>query len=164
MTLALGSWPKQRHGKVQAESATRESHLHSRECEGMNPQTPKWTPIYGSWNPYGVLNLQRGISRVKTHFIKYIFYITENILKLKMSLMGSYDPFQYLKHKLWPKEGRELKCQFDSRPLKVANLLKILCEGGAVHIFGKILTRDTTLHQTSPQSEVCTRSYGPLKF
>jgi hypothetical protein len=83
MTLALGSWPKQKHGKVQAESATHESHLHSRECEGMNPHTPKWTPMYGSWNPYGVLNLQRGISRVKTHFIKYIFYIIENILKLK---------------------------------------------------------------------------------
>jgi hypothetical protein len=35
------------HGKVQAESATWESHLHSRECEGMNPHTPKWTPTLG---------------------------------------------------------------------------------------------------------------------
>ncbi len=32
-TLALGSWPKQRHGKVWVENATQESH------------TPKWTPI-----------------------------------------------------------------------------------------------------------------------
>jgi hypothetical protein len=40
MTLALGLQPKQRHGKVWAESATR-------ECEVMNPHTPKWTPILG---------------------------------------------------------------------------------------------------------------------
>ncbi len=33
-----------------------------------------------------------------------------------MSKMGSHDPFGYLKHKLWPKEG-----QFDSQPLKVRN-------------------------------------------
>jgi hypothetical protein len=36
MTLTLGSQPKQKHGKVQAKSVTRKSHLHywsSRECE-----------------------------------------------------------------------------------------------------------------------------------
>jgi hypothetical protein len=38
--------------------------------------------------------------------------------------MGSHDPFGYLKHKLWPKEGPRVElpiCQFDSRPLKVRN-------------------------------------------
>ncbi len=38
-----------------------------------------------------------------------------------MSKMGSHDPFGYLKHKLWPKEG-----QFDFRPLKVRNLFDFL--------------------------------------
>jgi len=38
-----------------------------------------------------------------------------------MSKMGSHDPFGYLKHKLWPKEGPESNCQFDSRPLKFKN-------------------------------------------
>jgi len=38
-----------------------------------------------------------------------------------MSKMGSHDPFGYLKNKLWPKKGRESKCQFDFRPLKVKN-------------------------------------------
>jgi hypothetical protein len=47
MTLTLGSQPRQRHEKVQAKSATWESHLHSRKCEGMNPHTPKWTPTLG---------------------------------------------------------------------------------------------------------------------
>jgi len=46
-TLTLGSRPRQRHGKVQVGSATWESYLHSRECEGMNPHTPKWTFILG---------------------------------------------------------------------------------------------------------------------
>jgi hypothetical protein len=35
--------------------------------------------------------------------------------------MSSHDPFKHLKHKLWPKEGSESNCQFDSRPLKVRN-------------------------------------------
>jgi hypothetical protein len=46
-TLTLSSRPKQTHGKVQAESVTQESHLHSQECEGMNPHTPKWIPTLG---------------------------------------------------------------------------------------------------------------------
>jgi hypothetical protein len=37
-TLTLGLRPRQRHGKVWADNATW-------ECEGMNPHTPKWTPI-----------------------------------------------------------------------------------------------------------------------
>jgi hypothetical protein len=50
MSLTLGSLPKQRHGKVHAKSATRESHSHFRsasECEGMSPHTLKWIPILG---------------------------------------------------------------------------------------------------------------------
>jgi len=38
-----------------------------------------------------------------------------------MFKMGSHDPFGHLKHKLWPKKGRESIWQFDSRPLKVGN-------------------------------------------
>ncbi len=49
-TLSLGSQPRQGHGKVRVESVIRESHSHSRElknCEGMSPHTPKWTPTLG---------------------------------------------------------------------------------------------------------------------
>ncbi len=35
--------------------------------------------------------------------------------------MGLYHPFGRLKHKLWPKEGRESNWQFDSWPLKIKN-------------------------------------------
>jgi hypothetical protein len=51
MTLILGLWPRQRHGKVWVKSVTWELHLHSQECEGvcegMRPHTPKWTFILG---------------------------------------------------------------------------------------------------------------------
>jgi hypothetical protein len=70
MTLVLGSWPMQRHGKVWAKNATQESHFHSRECEGMNPTHSQVDSHFGSCNPYGNLNLQKDISRVKTHCIK----------------------------------------------------------------------------------------------
>jgi len=35
--------------------------------------------------------------------------------------MGSHDPFAYLKHKLWPKEGSRIWNLFYSSPLKVKN-------------------------------------------
>jgi hypothetical protein len=40
-----------------------------RECEGMSPHTPKWTLTLG----IEVSNIQRIISRVKTHWIKDFF-------------------------------------------------------------------------------------------
>jgi hypothetical protein len=45
--LTLGLQPHKKHEKVQAKSATHESHLHFHECEQMNPYTPKWTPTLG---------------------------------------------------------------------------------------------------------------------
>jgi len=41
-----------------------------------------------------------------------------------MSEMGSHNPFGSLKHKLWPKQKPRVK--FDSRPLKVKNLLNFI--------------------------------------
>jgi hypothetical protein len=43
-----------------------------------------------------------------------------------MSKMGSHDPFNYLKHKLWPKKRLRVKFQFDFRSLKVKNCLDLL--------------------------------------
>jgi len=50
MTLTLGLRPRQRHGKVQAESVTSKSHLHS-----------QMDSHFGNWKPYGVPNFQRDI-------------------------------------------------------------------------------------------------------
>jgi hypothetical protein len=38
-----------------------------------------------------------------------------------MCEMGFHDPFEHLKHKLWPKERPKVKLTFDSSPLKVGN-------------------------------------------
>jgi hypothetical protein len=40
--------------------------------------------------------------------------------------MGFHDPFEYLKHKLWSKEGPGVNLSIDSRPLKVKNRLNLL--------------------------------------
>lgn len=37
---------------------------------------------FGSWNPYGVLNFQRGISRVQTHWIKELLIPLESFWTL----------------------------------------------------------------------------------
>jgi hypothetical protein len=70
ITLTLGSRPRQRQGKVQAENATQEPHLHSLGMWRNEPTHSQMDSHFGSWNPFGVLNLQKGISRVKIHWIK----------------------------------------------------------------------------------------------
>jgi hypothetical protein len=48
-----------------------------------------------------------------------------------MSKMSLHDPFGYLKHKLWPKEGLGVNCQFDSR---CRNPTLAKCGGEAQHL------------------------------
>jgi hypothetical protein len=43
------------------------------KCEGMNPHTPKGTSTLRVWSPGGLLNLQKAIARVKTHWIEELF-------------------------------------------------------------------------------------------
>jgi hypothetical protein len=50
--------------------------------------------------------------------------------------MGLHDPFDYLQHKLWSKEGQQSKCQFDSRPLKVRNRPELcVCRWRATYLW-----------------------------
>ncbi len=67
-----------------------------------------------------------------------------------MSKMGSHDPFEHLKHKLWLKEGSGI----DPISSRV---------GGMQHTIRKLSTRAITFLQNSLQSEVWTQSYGPPK-
>ncbi len=76
-----------------------------------------------------------------------------------MSKMSLNDPFGHLKHKLWQKKGKESKCQFYSRPLKVRNLLDFfLCRWHATYHW-KALDES----YNSSQSEVCTQSFTTPK-
>jgi hypothetical protein len=56
--------------------------------------------------------------------------------------MGSHDSFEFLKHKLWPKERPGIKLAIWLLITKIA--LIPLREGGMPHTIGKILTRATT--------------------
>jgi hypothetical protein len=80
----------------------------ARECEGMSPHTPKWTPTLGvkvlmdSWIFIGKLQGSK-FSKLRSSLYNW------KALEMQMSKMGSYDPFGHLKHKLWPKEGPGIK-------------------------------------------------------
>jgi hypothetical protein len=42
-------------------------------------------------------------------FIGLKISLYQKALEIYMFKMGLYDPFEYLKHKLWPKEGLGIK-------------------------------------------------------
>jgi len=76
MTLALGLQRKQRHGKVRTENVTR-------ECEGMNPHTPKWIPTLGVGIPMEFQVFKKVFQGSKLIRLNKFFNIIENLLKLK---------------------------------------------------------------------------------
>jgi hypothetical protein len=52
---------------------SQESHFMLRECKKMWGNEPPPSLVnshFGSWNPNGLLNLQRAIAKVKTHWIE----------------------------------------------------------------------------------------------
>jgi hypothetical protein len=55
-----------------------------KKCEGMNPHTPKWTPIVGVEVPNGLLNLHSAIARVKTHWFGEFFILLESYWNLNV--------------------------------------------------------------------------------
>jgi hypothetical protein len=50
----------------------------AKECEGVNPHTPKWTPSLGVGVLKGLLNLQREIVGVKTHQFEKFFILSKS--------------------------------------------------------------------------------------
>jgi len=79
-----------------------------RECEGMNPHTPKLVPTLRI-----VVQMDSQIFRKKFQGSKHIgfksYLYHYKVLGTYMSRMGLQDPFGYLKHKLWPKEEPRVK-------------------------------------------------------
>jgi hypothetical protein len=67
--------------------------------------------------------------------------------------MGLHIPFEYLKHKLWPKERSRVKLAIWLSK-KSGTAMIYLSVGGMPHIIGNSSTRVTILLQISPQSEV----------
>jgi hypothetical protein len=81
---------------------------NARKCEGMNLHIAKWAPTLGVGVP---MDFQ--IFKKRLHGSKFIGLKNSlnhwKVLKTKMSEMSSHDPFGFLKHKLWPKEGPGVK-------------------------------------------------------
>jgi hypothetical protein len=74
MTLALGISPRQRYGKVQAGSATREC----RRVWGNEHTHSQVDSHFGSWSLNGLPNFQRTTGRVKIHWIENFFISLES--------------------------------------------------------------------------------------
>jgi hypothetical protein len=51
---------------------------------------------------------KKQFQKLKLIGLKSSLYHGKN-LEMKMSKMGSHDSFEFLKHKLWPKEGLRVK-------------------------------------------------------
>jgi hypothetical protein len=86
------------------------SHVHgsAKECERMNPRTPKWTPMLRVGVPNGFPNFQSAIARVKTHCLEEFFISVKNYWNWDV-WNGLASPIRHLKHKLWPKERPGIK-------------------------------------------------------
>jgi hypothetical protein len=98
-------------------------HIHTPrsagECEGMSSYTPKWVPILGVGDSKDSQIFGEQFDGSKDWI--------EKLLKYR---------FEYLQHKLWSKKGRESKCQFDPRPLKVTNGFELhVCRGHATYFW-----------------------------
>ncbi len=63
---------------------------------------------FGSWSPDELLNLQKTIVRIKTHWIEELLISLESSWN-EMSKMGLHDTFGHLEHKLWSKERSGVK-------------------------------------------------------
>jgi hypothetical protein len=80
-----------------------------RECEGLNPHTPKLMPTLG----VEVL-MDPAIFKMRFQGTKHIgskssLYCWKNLGMWMFK--RSHVPYGYLKHKLWPKVGMGIKCQ-----------------------------------------------------
>jgi hypothetical protein len=82
-----------------------------------------------------------------------------------MSEMGSHDPFEHLKHKLWPKERPGVKLVVWLLTTKVRNWLDFLAcrlrAGGVPHTVGKLLMKATTLLRLHINQRSAEKVMGP---
>jgi hypothetical protein len=121
---------------------------------------PKW----GLGSLPGLPKVQSSIAMVKTPHIGAFF--------ISLKIYWSLDVQNGLAWPIWTSATqvmakRKARSQIDNLTLdhKKSGIDPIpLRAGGVQHAVGKLLTRATTLVETSSQSEVCTRSYSPAKL
>jgi len=74
----------------------------------VSPHTPKATPTLGDGVPVDFRNFKERLQGSKFNGSWRSLYHWK-ALGAKMSKMGFLGSFEYLKHKLWPKEGPGVK-------------------------------------------------------
>jgi hypothetical protein len=79
-----------------------------KECEGINPHTPKGTPTLGVGVPMDSRIFRVRLQGSKPIDLKSSLYHWK-VIKTKMFKMCSHCPFGHPKHKLWSKERLEVK-------------------------------------------------------
>jgi hypothetical protein len=140
-TLALGPRPRQGLAKVWAKSELG-SHISCfgsvKECEGMNPYTPKWatnaatplwdkcegeahTPKSGKLESSGTLKNSELEFRGQISSHSSVFYVIQKVLKFRCPKWPRMSHLDICSPSCGQKKGRESNWQFDSRPLKVRN-------------------------------------------
>jgi hypothetical protein len=87
------------------------------ECEGMNLHTFKWVPTLGVKVPMDSRIFREQFQGSKPIGLKRSLYHWK-FFGTWMSKMGSHDPFQYLTHRLWPKERMGVKLEVWLPPTK----------------------------------------------
>ncbi len=80
---------------------------NARKCEGMSPHTPKWAPTLGVGILMDFQIFKVGVEESKLIGLKNSLYHYK-ALETYMFKKGLH-PFEYLQHKLWPKEKPRVK-------------------------------------------------------
>jgi len=113
----------------------------------------RWTPKISKSNFRGQNSMYYGV-----------LYIIGKLLELRCLKWDRIFHLDIWNTSYGQNKGRESNCQFDSQPEKVGNRPDLLnCRQCATYCW-KALNESTTLLQTTPQSEVCSQSYGAPKL
>ncbi len=134
--LGLATKAKTLKGASQECNSGSHSHFQECECEGMNPHTPKWTLTLGVGVPMESQIFKKWFQKSKFIGLKSFLYHWKT-LKMLISKMGLHDPFEYLWHKLWPKERSGVKMSIWLPITKNQESLWITCLQVACHILLK---------------------------
>jgi hypothetical protein len=123
-TLALGSRPRQGGCKVTGQEGTPGSHFtcsrECKECEGMNPHTPKGTPMLGVGLPEDSQIFKAQLQGPNSSPLRVI-YIIRKLLKCRCLQWVCIAHLDIWNTSYGQKKGQESNWQFDCRPLKVEN-------------------------------------------
>jgi len=163
-TLALGSRPMQGFARLRAKREVESRTTYSRECEkvwGNEPSHPKGVPLWeleSRWTPKSL----EGNFRGQNSMAWGVLYINKKLLECKYLKWARIAHLDIWNTSYGQKKGRESK-EGGLPTTKSRESTRFPCMQMVCDIPLESLTRDTTLLQTSSQSNVFTKSYGPPK-